>query len=370
MKVLFLTNVPSPYRVDFFNELGKYCDLTVVFEKNFSSERDSSWKKFSFDNFKGVFLKGINVSSDKSFSVSVTEYLKKGLYDHIIVSNIATPTGMLAISFMKAQRISYWLEGDGGFSKSGKGIKESIKRFFIKGAKGYFSTSSAHDKYYETYGADPSLIYRYPFTSISSSDIVSRPLNKSEKAELKNKLGIKESTCLISVGQFIHRKGFDVLLESARGLSKDVGIYIVGGVPTDEYIAYKEKYSLNNVHFVSFMSKDALREWYDAADLFVLPTREDIWGLVINEAMAHGLPVITTDRCIAGLELVEDGLNGYIVPVNDPDILLKRITEAIQDEKSLRLMGNRSLQTAAHYTIENMVAVHLKLLNINKKEID
>lgn len=55
MKILWLTNIPSPYRVKFFNELGTKCDLTVVFEKRSSSERDESWKKFKTDNFKTIF---------------------------------------------------------------------------------------------------------------------------------------------------------------------------------------------------------------------------------------------------------------------------------------------------------------------------
>ena len=75
--------------------------------------------------------------------------------------------------------------------------------------------------------------------------------------------------------------------------------------------------NLNNVHFIDFKNKDTLKEYYHVADVFVLPTREDIWGLVINEALAYGLPVITTDKCMAGLEMIENGKNGYIIPVND-----------------------------------------------------
>ena len=62
MKLLFLSNVPSPYRVDFFNELGKYCDLTVLFEKTTSDERDESWKKYQFNTFRGIFLRGKTIS--------------------------------------------------------------------------------------------------------------------------------------------------------------------------------------------------------------------------------------------------------------------------------------------------------------------
>lgn len=136
MKLLFLTNVPSPYRVDFFNELGKYCDLTVTFEKRTSDERDESWKKYKFDNFKGVFLKGKSINTDTAICFDVTDYVKDKSFDKIICANFTSPTGMIAIRYMKAHHIKYWLESDGGFAKSGEGIKEKIKKHFISGANG------------------------------------------------------------------------------------------------------------------------------------------------------------------------------------------------------------------------------------------
>ena len=49
MKVLYITNIPSPYKVDFYNELGKYCELTALFETDASTERSEEWKKYCFD---------------------------------------------------------------------------------------------------------------------------------------------------------------------------------------------------------------------------------------------------------------------------------------------------------------------------------
>ena len=107
------------------------------------------------------------------------------------------------------------------------------------------------------------------------------------------------------------------------------------------------------------MKKEKLVQYYKAADLFALPTREDIWGLVINEAMAYGLPVITTDKCVAGLELVEDGVNGYIIPTEDSEILADRIQKVLQ--KDTAQMGARSLEKIRNYTIENMVKAHIQI---------
>ena len=164
---------------------------------------------------------------------------------------------------------------------------------------------------------------------------------------------------VLAIGQFIHRKGFDILLQAARDLDPDTGIYIVGGEATEEYLKLREQLNLQNVHFWGFQKKDRLARMYQAADLFVLPTREDIWGLVINEALAYGLPTITTDRCVAGLELIEDGVNGYVVPVEDAKALAEKIQAVLAAD--LPGMGAASLVKIRPYTLENMAKVHAEI---------
>ena len=65
--------------------------------------------------------------------------------------------------------------------------------------------------------------------------------------------------------------------------------------------------------------------------MFVLPTREDIWGLVVNEAMAAGTPVITTTNCGAGMEILKNGDGGRIVPPEDTDSLASAMQEMLND---------------------------------------
>lgn len=364
MKVLWLTNIPSPYRVQFFNELGKYCDLTVLFEKSTSTERDTTWKNYECINFEGIVLTGKDVSVDQAISLEVIKYLNDGMYDHIVVSNAATPTGVIAIEYMKIFNIEYYIEGDGGFPKSGKGLKEYLKKHINSGAKAYFSTAKSHDEYYLKYGAKKERIYRYPFTSITKRDILEKTINREEKSKLKESLGIKEKKVILSVGQFIHRKGYDILLKACKDFNDDVGIYLLGGEPTDEYLELKRKMNLNNVHFVEFKEKAQLNEYYNASDLFVLPTREDIWGLVINEAMAKGLPIITTDKCVAGLELVGNNGNGFIIPSENEDVLFEKMNIIINNDELLNRMSKRSLEVIQEYTIENMAKKHLDIFAI------
>ena len=368
MKILFTTNVPSPYRVDFFNELGKLCDLTVLFEKHTSTERDRSWSNYKFNNFKGVFLKGLSIGVDKAWCRGYKKFLKDKSYDAIVCCNYSSPTGMAMISYMRRHKIKYFMEGDGGFAKTGKGLKEKIKKYFIKGACGYFSTAKIHDEYYLTYGADKNKLHRYPFTSLFEKDILPKLPTKEEKKYLREELGIKSKKVLLAIGQFIPRKGFDVLLRTMKNLSKDIGVYFVGGEATAEYINLKQEFELKNVNFVGFKNKEELKKYYMVADLFVLPTREDIWGLVINEAMANGLPIISTDRCVAALELVKDGENGYVVPVNDVDALTIAIKKVLEDDEVCLKMGNESLKKIREYTFENMAKRHMEVFKAFKEE--
>lgn len=198
IKVLFLTNVPSPYRVHFFNELGTKCNLTVLYQKRKSSERNNKWVAKSHDIYKSVFLKGKNTGVDNAFCPEVIKYLNKS-YDAIIICGIASPTEILAIEWCKLRKIPYYLEGDGAFVKSGNSIKEKLKRHLISGGSLFFSTCKEHDKYYKHYGANSSKIVRYHFSSLLKKDILNETVCENEKCELREELGIREEKIVLTV---------------------------------------------------------------------------------------------------------------------------------------------------------------------------
>ena len=280
---------------------------------------------------------------------------------------------MRIVSYLRRKKIDYFLESDGGLAKSGKGIKEKIKTHFIKGAKGYFSTSDIHDEYYLTYGAEKSRLIRYPFTSLKQKDIDVETPSRITKVELRKKLNITEEKVIISVGRFSYLngygKGYDVLIRSATQMGKDVGWYIIGGEPTEEFEKMRVDAGLDNVHFIKFLNKEELKEFYRAADVFVLMTVADVWGLVVNEAMACGLPVITTDKCVAGLDLVKDGENGYILPVGDDKGLKEKLEILFANEEKIKDAGKKSLEIIREYTIENMAKTHIEIFKkvLNEK---
>jgi len=360
MKILFITNIPSPYRIDFFNELGRTVDLKVLFEAERNYQLNEQWYTDKHLNFSAVFLKKGQIE-EKKINWKILNYISKHTQDLIVVTNYSYLTELLALLYIKIKRIPYCLEIDGGIIRNENIFLKAFKRFLIKNAEAYISPSSKSDEFLMHYGAEENRINRYFFTSLHNKEILDRVLLKHEKFTYKNQLEIIEDKMILSVGQFIYRKGFDVLIESAAKLSRHYGFYIVGGDPSQECLNLKRKYKLDNLHFIDFKRKEELKSYFLASDLFVLPTREDVWGLVINEAMACGLPVITTDKCVAGFELVNNYRNGFIVPSDDEASLAYRIDEILADDKLRVKMAQNSLEKIKNYTIENMSQRHIDI---------
>ena len=359
-RVLFLTNYPSPYRVRFFDELGKRVDLTVLFADRIEDKkhRNASWYVPSQGSFRSVLLKKTATFKTNSLCLEVTKWLKQD-FDHIVVCGYSNPTFILAMLWMRLHGKPFWMEVDGGLIREDHFWKYWFKRGLVSLPTHWLSSGRYTTAFLTHYGAKEENVREYPFTSLEERDLLPAVPTREEKDALRGELGIEEEHCLLAIGQFIHRKGFDVLLKAAEKLPKSAGVYLVGGEPTEEYLQLRQRLGLTNVHFLGFQSKATLVKYYRAADVFVLPTREDIWGLVVNEAMAYGLPVITTDRCVAGLELVEEGVSGYIVPVGDENALAEKMERILKQD--LAACGQAALDRIRPYTIENMAKVHVEI---------
>lgn len=357
MKVLFVSNLPSPYRVDFFNEWGRRAELTVLFERRRAGDRDSHWQGDEARHFTPVYMDIRPLGADKSIGLQIVREIRNRAFDALFLTGYSSPSVMLAIAYCRLHRIPYFLESDGGLMKKDGAALKALKRFLLGGARLNFTTADSHIRYLNTLGIGGQRIVKYPFTSLLEKDMIDRVPTAEEKAALRSALGVGEKQMVLSVGRMVQGKGFEGLLGAADGLPAGAGLYIVGGRPPEEYGALIPSGVRQRVHFVDFMDKESLKRWYRAADLFVLPTLSDVWGLVVSEAMAQGLPVLTTDRCAAGLELVRDGVTGRIVSAGNAEAL-RGALRALLTGGELAGMGAEALRAIRPYTIENMAKAH------------
>jgi len=359
-KVMFLTNYPSPYRVQFFDELGKYMDVTVLFSerKEDKTHRSSDWYIQSQGHFQAVQLNRTLLIKGRDLCLDVTKWLKKD-WDAIVLCGYSSPTIMAAMAYLRARKLPFYMEVDGGLVRQDSKIKYLFKKTLVSTASWWISSGHQTTKYLLHYGAKENAVFHYPFTSLWEKDILPQIPSPEEKQRLREKLGMTEPKIALYVGRYDPKKGMDDLLHAVPELAEDVGVYFVGGEPTQTHLEFCRENGVGNAHFVGFTKKDALAEYYKAADVLVLPTWSDVWGLVINEAMSFGLPVITTDQCVAGMELVEDGVNGYIVAVKDRNALTEKTNLLLRQD--YRQMGANALETIRPYTVENMAKKHLEI---------
>jgi len=136
---------------------------------------------------------------------------------------------------------------------------------------------------------------------------------------------VGEPVRYLFVGRLIERKGIDVLLDAFRKV--DGGeLWIAGDGPLLHLV---ETAALDDarVRLLGHIDGVELERLYRRADVLVLPSYYDVWGLVVNEAQAHGLPVIASDEVGAAADLVDDGVNGFVVPTGSAPALARAMNE-------------------------------------------
>lgn len=141
--------------------------------------------------------------------------------------------------------------------------------------------------------------------------------------------------CLF-VGQISHRKGVRFLLEAARRCRRlPVRFRLIGPIVSSEVVAELPE----NVTFDGEMTSGEVGEAMRRADMFVLPTLEDSFALVVFEAMASGLPVVTTSHA-GSSETISEGIDGFVVPPCDAGALADAVTHLVEDAALRNRMGS------------------------------
>jgi glycosyltransferase involved in cell wall biosynthesis len=155
------------------------------------------------------------------------------------------------------------------------------------------------------------------------------------------------------------QKGLDVLLEALPAISRrhPVQLHIAGAGPGLEYFQkmVRRLKIEPNVRFLGFTEYPTLADLYHQADLFVLPTRRESFGLVLAEAMAAGLPVVSTSIG-AVPEVVSHGENGVLIPPDDPEACAEAVNALLDDPVRMREMGRKGRERAVHYFTWEKVA--------------
>lgn len=359
MKITIFSDNVAPYRIAWAEELAKGNEVTFVYTKEKDSERNDDWLVKNSKRVLMVKLPAL-VVRNRAITFNVVKYIKEHESDVIIFDGYGVIPNILGILFLKRKHRLYYVNIDGikiGFDNSK--IKRNYKRNLLVPYARLLCGSNYCAEHFVKLGVNRKNICVHNFSSLHKSDIRKEIIRDDEKQNLKLSLNLADRKTVLAVGRFLALKQFDMLIRAFVPLDSTYQLVIIG--EGDQKIKYQEiinEFGLKNVIILDFMRYDDLVYYYMASDLFVLTSNSEVWGLVINEAMSFGLPVIATDRCVASYSLING--NGYVIHYNDEKALSLSMNEILSDDGLREKMKVKSLELISEYSIENIAQTHLK----------
>jgi len=234
------------------------------------------------------------------------------------------------------------------------GSRIYARRAMVPLIDGFITNSQVSKKYLvEDLGTKPERVFVRPYL-VPDVDAL---LNQVDDTILENSQF--QHPIFLYVGQLISRKGVKYLLEACKLLKqtsdRPFTLLLVGdGEQRPELEVFVQEHGLDDrVKFVGQVDYAKLGAYFRSSDVFVFPTLEDIWGMVVLEAMAFGKPVLCS-KWAASAEMVIEGENGYIVDPFQPEELAKRMTEFVDKPDISKKMGSNSKLMIAPHNVQQV----------------
>lgn len=358
---------PVQYQAPLFQKLAASprIDLTVFYGSDVSvrGEIDPQfgvvvkWDRPLLEGYRYKFLKNYAPYPSRggfagSINIGVIRELLNGRYDAVFIHSYATATSLLAYLGAWASRTpvllrteSHLLE-EAAKSRVKTVVKYVVLRSLFRLTDAFLTIGQENKRFYEHYGVSGDDCFLTPYSVDNEFFLAQSALFKPQAAKIRSDLGIPDhATCILHVGKLYPDKRVDDLLRACARLSRDycVALIIVGdGSARRSLEKLVASEGLDHVRFMGFLNQTELSRAYVLADVFVLPSAHETWGLVLNEAMLHGLPIICTDHVGAAYDLVRHSENGFIYPVGDVEALTMRLRELLENPVQRKVMGQMS----------------------------
>ena len=243
---------------------------------------------------------------------------------------------------------------DGGNRRLGT-LSSAVLRYFAKRAAGVVSIGTANDRYWDYFGVEPRRRFFAPFAVDNDRFQQDVQQHRQNRSAIRKEFGLREfHRVLLFAGRFVAPKNLERLLQAWRSVdATGATLWLVGSGPLESEL---RGMSDDRVVYTPFLANNDMAKIYGAADGLILPSTFEPWGLVANEAMACGLPLLLSTACGCAPDLIEDAENGWSF---DP-IANNELFDALQsffDAPSDRLdaMGKRSTEIIDKWHYRNAI---------------
>jgi len=348
-RVVVLTDIPTPYFNEVMRALALKVDLFCLFCAE-SAGRGMGWnfeKKLGFPYrvIGGARIRRSADTTDYYISPRIIWRLLRARPDVIISGGYSIPS-FYACMYCKLSgaKLIIFSDGTPAYERKLGRLQQIARKVLVPRASGFIAKSKPAADRFEELGAKGRIFLAPHTTNLAPLLAVGATRDWSDRAELR----------LLCVGRLIPRKGVQHLIRALAGMRpvrQPVSLTIVGSGPQqDELEALARSLEVRGIRFAGFVDQDKLPIHYAAADVFVLPTLDDPFGMVLLEAAASGLALVASKHAGATLDLVQDGESGLVFDPQDEQALSELIARLADSPALVRQLALAAYNVARSRT--------------------
>jgi glycosyltransferase involved in cell wall biosynthesis len=327
------------------------------------------WDTNLLEGYKHKFLPNLSRTNSVGGFLSlmnpaIVSELRREHFDALWVHGHNYATYIMAIGAARALGIPVLMRSETHLLLQRSRWKQTLRRpimtLFYRNCAAFLAIGSRNMDFYQHHGVPHERIHLVPYTVDNAHFLERSSVHPDERKALRSSLGLSpNTTAVLFASKLSPRKHPEHLLE-AYSILKQAGmdtalLFIGSGSEENSLRQFVAEHNLQDVHFLGFRNQSELPKWYAAADVFVLPSENEPWGLVVNEVMCAGLPVIVADMVGAAPDLVHEGENGYTFGVGNVEALAKHLQHLCVNNDLRRRMGVASRQIIQQWSYEEVV---------------
>jgi len=323
-----------------------------------------AWDVPILEGFESSFLPGAaarpKTGALPQMLASFRRILGTDAYDAVWVHGYTPPSSIAAIAVALANRIPVLLRDDATLIDPRPLHRRLAKRLVLPPLLRHISflyIGSANRRYWQHYGIADDRLYFAPY-SVDNAFFRRQAAALPAKAALRRRFGLPdEAPVALLAGKLIGEKDPITFLSAiAHPTGSAFGGLLAGDGPLRRDVeCYIESNSVAGVRVSGFLNQTEISQAYGCADVLVLPSIHERWGLVVNEAMNFGLPIIVSDKVGSAEDLVASDRNGYVFPSGNPRALAFSLG-LLADESRRRAFGKKSLELVSKWGVDSTAA--------------
>jgi glycosyltransferase involved in cell wall biosynthesis len=383
VRLAYLVSHPIQYQAPLLRRIAKEpdIDLTVFFGSDFSIRdyQDEGfgvgvkWDVPLLDGYRHEFLPALRDNATASIASPMSHGIlsrlkgRKGeaAFDVLWVHGYSTVNAMHGMMAAKSLGIPVLLRAESWLrDRSRSRTKLATKQLFFSGLKrlvdGILPIGTLNEKYWRHYLGDDFPMFLMPYAVDNEYFQQRCAAAASGRGELQRELNLDPSRPVILFASKLQkRKRCEDLVEAYKNLAPAPGVephsYLVIVGDGEERVALEAQAAasgLSGIRFCGFRNQSELPQFFDLTSVFVLPSRHEPWGLIVNEVMNAGRAVIVSDDVGSQPDLITEGVEGCVFPVGDVGALTNALRKVLATPETAGLMGQRALKRIKSWGFE------------------